>query len=325
MSGPDELVAGGQVKFALLAEDLPNAPRDFNVLYLGSSSLPPDAWMLARLARRRDAAFVWNQNGVAYPGWYGDGWELVNRPLARLLHGADHVIFQSDFCKLSSDRFCGERTGPWEVLHNPVDTRRFTPEASRPRRPLTLLLGGTQYQRYRLVTALEAVALVRHERPEARILIAGRLSFAADGDSQAAALVRRLGLEGAVELLGPYTQREAPELMRRADVLLHTKYNDPCPTVVLEAMACGLPVVHSASGGVPELVGGEAGVGVPAPLDWEQDHPPAADALAGSVLAVAERLEELAEAARTRAVERFDSRHWIARHREIFEELVRRS
>ena len=62
--------------------------------------------------------------------------------------------------------------------------------------------------------------------------------------------------------------------MRRADLLLHTKYNDPCPTVVLEAMASGLPVVYSASGGVPELVGEEAGVGIPAPFDWEHDHPP---------------------------------------------------
>ncbi len=322
MPAPGEVILGGHVKFSLLHEELPNAPRDFNVLYLGSSSMPLEAPLLVRLARRRGAAFVWNQNGAAYPGWYGGGFELVNAPRARLLHEADHVFFQSAFCKVSADRFYGERAGPWEVLHNPVDTRRFTPATERPQRPLTLLLGGSQYQRYRLESALETLALVRRERPDARLIVAGSLSFAPDGPALTATLLRRLHLEEAVELRGPYPQDEAPELMRRADLLLHTKYNDPCPTVVLEAMACGLPVVYSASGGTPELVGAEAGFGIPAPLDWERDHPPAVADLADAVLRVAEQPDEYAAAARERAL-RFDALTWIERHYTVFTNLIR--
>jgi glycosyltransferase involved in cell wall biosynthesis len=322
MPDAGEVVHGGAVKFAELHEELPNAPRDFNVLYLGSSSLPIEAPMLVRLARRRGAAFVWNQNGVAYPGWYGPGWELVNEPRARLLHDADHVFFQSEFCRLAADRFYGERRGPAEVLYNPVDTRRFRP-APPTSRPLTLLLGGSQYQRYRLVAALETIALVRRERPDARLLVAGALSFADDASAQIATEVARLGIEDAVELVGPYVRRDAPALMQRADLLLHTKYNDPCPTVVLEALASGLPVVYSASGGVPELVGADAGIGIEAPLDWERDHPPSADRLADAVLAVDADLPDRADAARERAL-RFDSRGWIARHRTVFEQLALR-
>jgi glycosyltransferase involved in cell wall biosynthesis len=111
--------------------------------------------------------------------------------------------------------------------------------------------------------------------------------------------------------------------MQRADLLLHTKYNDPCPTVVLEALASGLPVVYSASGGVPELVGADAGIGIEAPLDWERDHPPSADRLADAVLAVDADLPDRADAARERAL-RFDSRGWIARHRAVFEQLALR-
>ena len=317
-----ERVYGGAVKFKLLDNVFPNEPREFNVLYLGSSSAPLDAATLVRLARRRRAAFVWNQNGVAYRGWYGDGWELVNAPRARLLQGADHVVYQSVFCKLSADRFYGTPHGRWEILHNPVDTEAFVPEVEREQRPLTLLLGGNQYQRYRVERALEALVLVRAERPDARLLVTGALSFAADGAEQTAGLVHRFGLEDAVEIVGPYTQAEAPALLRRADVLVHPKYNDPCPTIVLEAMACGLPVVYSDSGGTPELVGDEAGIGVPAPADWERDHPPDAEELARGVLSIVEDVEGRSAAARERA-QRFDARLWVARHREIFEELIR--
>jgi glycosyltransferase involved in cell wall biosynthesis len=320
MPSGGDVVFGGAVKFQLLHRVLPNAPRDFNVLYLGSSSLPLEALVLVRLARRRGAAFVWNQNGVAYRGWYGDGWELVNAPRARLLRQADHVVYQSAFCKLGADRFYGPPQRAWEILHNPVDTDAFTPARERSARPLTLLLGGNQYQRYRLERALETLAAVRQEIPDARLLVAGVVSFARDAQEDANRMIERLGLQDAVEFAGPYTQAQAPELIRRADLLVHPKYNDPCPTAVLEAMACGLPVVYSASGGTPELVGPDAGIGIEAPLDWERDHPPSPSQLADAVIALGGDLDARRAAARERAL-RFDVRPWAERHRAIFEEL----
>jgi glycosyltransferase involved in cell wall biosynthesis len=241
--------------------------------------------------------------------------------LARGLHAADHVVYQSEFCKVSADRFLGERHGGCEILHNPVDTERFVPAERRPGAP-TLLLGGNQYQRYRFVAALDALALLPVEWA---LLVSGRISWNPDRRRalrEAEALLEDRSLGRRVRLVGPYTQAEAPDLIRRATVLVHTKYNDPCPTVVLEAMACGLPVVYSASGGTPELVGTRAGIGIAAPLDWERDHPPDPLALADAVLAVSDRLEDFSLAARARA-ERFDVRAWVARHEELFEELIR--
>lgn len=320
-----DTTSGGVVKFQRLEQVFPNAARDFNLLYLGSSSAPPDTRQLLRLARRRGAPIVWNQDGVAYPGLSGWDVRATNRPMARALHEADHVFFQSAFCKLAADRFLGEREGPWEVLYNAVDTNIFTPGPA-PAGGLVLLLGGSQYQWYRVESALRALATVSGERGDATLLIAGALSWTADSRTAAAALrglARDLGVDDRVELVGPYSQREAPALLRRAHLLLHTKFNDPCPGAVIEAMACGLPVVYSASGGVPELVGQDAGVGVPAPLDFDRDHPPDPDALATAVLEAAERLGELREAARARAAERFDLAPWVERHRVVFEELLR--
>jgi len=318
----DEAAHGGTVKFQQLQRVFPNEPRAFNVLYLGSSNRPPDSSDLVGLARARGVKILLNQDGVAYPGWHGPGWERTNEPLAELLHAADHVLFQSAFCKRSSDRFLGERKGAWEILHNPVDTDRFFPPA-REDRPLTLLLGGNQYQRYRFENAVRALALAGEEH-DARLLVGGRISWHADAraaEREAAELLDQAGVAGRVELLGPFTQREAPALYRRADVLIHTKYNDPCPTVVLEAMASGLPVVYSASGGTPELVG-DAGVGIQAPEDWERDHPPEPEALARAILQAAERRDELGPAARARAEERFALPRWIDRHRELFGQLA---
>jgi glycosyltransferase involved in cell wall biosynthesis len=320
MPGRQDVVGGGLVKFQRLAQAIPDTASGFNVLYLGSNTLPPDWRPLLALARRRGIPLVWNQDGVAYPGWHGPGWERVNEPMRRGLHEARHVFFQSAFCKVGADRFLGERQGSWEVLHNAVDTGFFVPAADPPTRPLTLLLGGNQYQRYRLETALRTLALL----PDARLLVSGTLSWGSGAPAEGVRLAGELGVRDRVEWLRSYRRSEAPAIYARADVLLHTKYNDPCPTTVVEALACGLPVAYSGSGGVPELVGDEAGVGVPAPLDWERDHPPAPEALAEAVTTIRDRLEERRAAARDRAVARFDLAPWVERHRAVFAEVVAR-
>lgn len=325
--GLGDLSHGGMVKFQRLAAVFPNEPRAFNLVYLGSSSLPHDMRTLIALARRRGAPVAWNQNGVAYAGWHGPGWEKVNARLAYGYLRADHVFFQSEFCRLGAERFLGRRDGPSELLYNPVDTEAFRPLPRRPDRPLTLLLGGTQYQRYRFETALDTTAELIRRGLEVRLLVTGALNWTgekAPAPVEAAGMIATRQLDAQVEFIGAYTQAEAPNVMRRADLLLHTKYNDPCPGLVLEAMASGLPIVYSASGGVPELVGPDAGVGVPAPLAWERDHPPTATALADAVEEAAGRREKLGAAARKRAVANFDLKPWITRHEQVFTRLIAR-
>jgi len=247
---------------------------------------------------------------VAYPGWAGDQTERINDAFRRPLLAADHVLYQSEFCKRSADEFLGQPRGTWEVLPNAVDVDQFTP--GEPPNDAVLLLAGDQSQAYRLEVALRTLA----QLPEARLIVTGRLV------SDPQPLLRELDVADRVEFVGRYAQRDAPELYRRADLLLHTKVQDPCPTAVLEAMACGLPVVYAASGGTVELVGDEAGVGVAHPLSWERDEPPAPEAFAEAVRAALAQRDRLAVAARRRAVERFALGPWLDRHAELFSELV---
>jgi glycosyltransferase involved in cell wall biosynthesis len=309
---PGEAVAGGSGKFQRLAERYPNSPTGFSLLYLGSTWLPRDLRPLLAYARRRAVPVVVNQSGVAYPGWAGADTERINEQFRRALLAADHVLYQSEFCKRSADEFLGDPRGSWEVLYNAVDVAHFTPGERESRAAPVLLLAGDQTQAYRLEAALRTLA----QLPDATLIVTGRLV------SDPQPLIRELGVAERVELVGRYSQSEAPSLFRRADVLLHTKVQDPCPTAVIEAMACGLPVVYAASGGTVELVGDEAGIGVPHPVSWERDEPPEAEALADAVTRVLAGRDRYATAARRRAVERFALEPWLERHAELFAELT---
>ena len=179
-----------------------------------------------------------------------------------------------------------------------------------------LLLGGNQVQPDRLATVLRLLAFVAEEHSGARLVVTGIVRYPEDD------LMAELGIEDRVEFTGTYPLNLAPEIYRRAHILVHTRVNDPCPNTVLEAMASGLPVVHAMSGGTPELVGGEAGIGVPVEVSWERDIPPDPAAMARAVLEIATNLVDWSAAARRRARERFGEERWFDRHRAVIEGLV---
>ncbi len=313
---PGDPVAGGSAKVQRLASRFPNHPDAFSLLYLGSTWLPRDLGALLWLARRRGVPVVLNQDGVGYPAWAGERTEAINRPLRRALQAADHVLYQSEFSQRSADRFLGSARGSWEILHNAVDVDLFTPAPHPPADGPVVLLGGDQYQPYKLELGLRAFAVLRTTHPDARLLVSGRL--AADPKP----LLRELRLGGSVELVGRYAQRDAPALLRRAHVYLHPKVNDPCPSAVIEAMAAGVPVVYAASGGTVELVGTEAGVGVPHPESWDRQQPPQPDELAAGIEQVLADLPRYRETSRRRAVARFALGPWLERHEELFVALL---
>jgi glycosyltransferase involved in cell wall biosynthesis len=228
------------------------------------------------------------------------------------------VIYQSEFCRECADRYLGAVDAPAEVLWNPVDAGHFSPAKSAPPPNVWQLLAmGTNHSFYRVKASLDALSALVRRGLSVRLTIAGEFRWE-QGEQEVADYIEREKLRDHVRLLPRFTQEEAPGIYRQAHVLLHPKYKDPCPTVPIEAMSCGVPVVGSRSGGMPELVPDVAGRLVEVPEDWERDHAPDAERIADAVVEIMKRHAEFSQGARMHAAAHFDRVKWVDRHEEIF-------
>lgn len=316
------LVHGGAVKLLHLRRGLAGDERNFNVLYLVSSAQPAFAEDLVDLARSRGIRFVWNQNGVGYPAWAGRESERHNRPMRALRAAADFVVYQSAFCRDSAERFLGSHPGPSSILFNPVDLDAFRPAPEPPpARPLRLLAMGTQNYAGRVLSAIDALQALRRGGVEATLTVAGNLQWR-EANGQMDRYVASLGLTGQVTFRPPFSQEEAVRLYQTHHIVLHPKYLDPCPTVAIEALACGLPVIGSATGGMPELVPSDCGRLVAAPTDWNRLITPSGTDLAAAVAEILPHWDTFHRAARRQAEAAFSASAWVAAHRTLFRDLL---
>jgi glycosyltransferase involved in cell wall biosynthesis len=170
------------------------------------------------------------------------------------------------------------------------------------------------------MSSIEGIAAARRGGVEVRLKVAGGVDPRVGAAAQRR--IEELRLGKLVEFLGPYDWKQAPAIYRSADAYLMTKNNDPCPNSVLEAMSSGLPVLYSASGGVPELVGTDAGVGLAVPESFEEDVVPEPAAIAEGMNTIIRQQPAFSAAARRRAMERFDLPQWLARHDAVFEQAL---
>lgn len=320
-----EIAHGGAVKLIFLAESFPHSYPQASLLYTVSSVDHVAKSAIVHTARNNGIKIVLNQNGVAYPAWHGKGWEEPNRKMRDVYQQADFIVYQSEFCRLGAEKFLGKCTAPYQVIYNPIDLDLYHP-AKYPAQhnAPTLLLGGNQFAAYRVEVAVQVLRQLLQHLPASRLIITGKLW----GDNQSVAmheaisLLSKLGIAEQVEFTGQYSQQEAIHIFQRADILIHTQYNDASPTLIGESLACGLPVVYSSSGGTPELVGPDAGIGIPVEKSWEKISTPDPIKMAEAVQLVWEKQTEFKEAARQFSEEKFPLDKYIQAHQNIFTWLL---
>ncbi|MDQ3978028.1 MAG: glycosyltransferase [Actinomycetota bacterium] len=208
-----------------------------------------------------------------------------------------------------------ETVVPGKVRHLPhgVDTDYFRPAAPTPSLvrakacPPLVVSVGRLVEKKGLADLLAALARLREQGVPFRAEVHG------DGPlrGELTRLAVQLGLGDHVTFMGARTRDQLRETYQAADVFALTPYAiadgdvDGIPNVVLEAMACGLPVVATAAGGVGEAITpGHHGL-----LAGPRDVAAVARHLA-ALLADAGLRRTMGEAARRTAVERFDG--WSA-------------
>jgi glycosyltransferase involved in cell wall biosynthesis len=230
---------------------------------------------------------------------------MNNRVLASIRrYLADGIVYQSNFARNWWQTVHGSSPAPARVIYNGIDLQVFNPtgEGSPPSDHIRLLLveghlrGGYEQ-------GLEsAVNLTRFLNQSGELAVKLRVV----GDVPLSMQQRFNAAAGSqVEWAGIVPQASIPQIDRSAHLLFSADLNAACPNSVVEAMACGLPVVGFATGSLPELVEGDSGRVVPYGSNYWNLELPDITGLGGAVKEILAGRAIFQQAARQRAEEAF--------------------
>ena len=217
---------------------------------------------------------------------------------------ADRIIYQSEFSRHWWQQVHGNLSTPCQVVYNGVDLDSFSPMGpnQRPTDHFRILLveghlgkGNSQG----LNSALGMLQLLQdvHHLP-VHLVVVGDIS------SQLKVTLK-VGEKDQVTWLGVVERDQIPQIDRSAHLLFSADLNAACPNAVIEALACGLPVISFDTGALNEIVTDDAGRVVPYGSNYWNLEPPILPPLAQAAAEILADNMNFRQAARRRAESAF--------------------
>ena len=280
---------GGMVSFqarmiaSLKAREIPytfeiSHPQNTAILVIGGTR---QLWKLWQ-AKRRGVHIVQRLNGMNWIHRLEKSTPLaflraeINNHILAFIRRylADRIVYQSHFCQTWWTQVYGPRSIPHQVTYNGVDLDHFSPngpEAPPKDHYRILLVEGHLDGAYArgLETAVKLAQQVK-----ASSLLPLELMVAGQVSDELKARAHALAPDLWITWRGVVPQQNLPALDRSAHVLFSADLNAACPNSVIEALACGLPVLAYDTGALSELVKDGAGEVVPYGADhWQLQEP----------------------------------------------------
>jgi glycosyltransferase involved in cell wall biosynthesis len=316
-----KLADGLRSRGVQVCQDLSDTPYQA-VLVIGGTRNLAGLWRL----RRQGIPVVQRLDGINWlhrlAGIRKDGWrhylraEYGNHLLALIRSRlVSRIVYQSEFARRWWEHVHGRLPVDNQVIYNGVDLNSYsptgvgTPPVDRWRLLLVegSLMGGYEQGlqaavdlSIRLAAVLAAPGSPVEPRP-VELMVAGRVSENVQSQWQKRLEQTRGRLPVYLNWAGLVPLDQIPQLDRSAHLLYSSDINPACPNSVIEALACGLPIISFDTGALPEMVLGDSGLVVPYGGDPWKLEPPDVPELTQSALAVLADQPRFRSGARRRA------------------------
>ncbi|MDI6720636.1 MAG: glycosyltransferase family 4 protein [Methanomicrobiales archaeon] len=220
---------------------------------------------------RKDVPYIVSLRGSDVPGFndrFSFQYTFLKPIIRRVWQQAAAVVANSEGLRDLAHQT--DPSIPIDIIYNGIDTSEFTVREKRNDGRFIVLTVARLIPRKGIDDLIRAVPEILEKCPDLLVRIIGEGNL----ESELRDLAKKLGVAGHIDFLGYIPHDELPGYYATSDVFVLPSRNEGMSNTILEAMAAGLPIITTDTGGTQELISGNGQI-IP------QERP---DAIAAAIL-----------------------------------------